>query len=142
MCSCSPSFFFSLPLIFTLLAAGISPCHYLKTLMFSFQRNQSPLFFISRSSSFSLIHVSLDIKIQSKKRRFDSVVIFFSVSKLLGGYAISYRMNLLKTLKRDSIIQQVTFANKIFRLSGTFGNSVKRKVFLLNLARFSLISPF
>lgn len=70
------------------------------------------------------------------------MLFFFSVSKLLGGYAISYRMNLLKTLKRDSIIQQVTFANKIFRLSGTFGNSVKRKVFLLNLARFSLISPF
>ena len=35
--------------------------------MFSFQRNSSPLFFISRSSSFSVIHVSVDIKIKLKK---------------------------------------------------------------------------
>ena len=31
--------------------------------MFFFQRNWSPLFFISRSSSFSVIHVNVDIEI-------------------------------------------------------------------------------
>ena len=36
--------------------------------MFSFQVNSVPLFFISRSSSFTVIHVSVDIKIKSKKR--------------------------------------------------------------------------
>ena len=32
-------FFFSLALIFTLVATGISHCHYIKTFMFFFQRN-------------------------------------------------------------------------------------------------------
>ena len=59
--SCS-LFFFSLPLIFTLVAAGISHCHYMKTFMF-FSKEIRLLFFTSRSSSFSVIHVSEDIKI-------------------------------------------------------------------------------
>ena len=73
MCSCSLFFFtaahfhlggrwhFSLPLF--------------KNILFSFQRNSSPLFFISRSSSFSVIHVSVDIKILSRKT--DSALCFF-----------------------------------------------------------------
>ena len=62
--------FFSLPLIFTLVAASIShfiavvwnttaikcPCYR------SFQRHWPPLFFISRSSSFSVIHVNAERK--------------------------------------------------------------------------------
>ena len=36
--------------------------------MLRFLRNSSPLCFVSRSSSFSVIHVSLDDKAQSKKR--------------------------------------------------------------------------
>ena len=43
--------------------------HYIIFILF-FQRNSSSLFFISRSSSFSVIHVSVDIiKIQSEKKR-------------------------------------------------------------------------
>ena len=72
-------FFFSLPLIFILVAAGISRCHYIKTFMFSFQRNSSPLFFISRSSSFSVIHVSVDIKILSRKT--DSALFFWVATR-------------------------------------------------------------
>ena len=55
--------------------------------MFFVQQNWSPLFFISHSSSFSVIHVNVDIKIKSKERTGFVVVIFF-LSKSLGGYAI------------------------------------------------------
>ena len=36
--------------------------------MFFFQRNLSPLLFISCSCSFSVVHISVDVKIESKKR--------------------------------------------------------------------------
>ena len=39
-----------------------------KLFMFFFQQNWSPLFFVARSSSFSVIHVNIDIKIKSKER--------------------------------------------------------------------------
>ena len=78
-CSCSP--FFSLPLTFTLVAASISPFsyHHYIIFMFFFQRNWSPLFFISRSSSFSVVHVNADIKIKSKERIRFVVVVFLSL---------------------------------------------------------------
>ena len=47
-------------------------------------------FFISRSSSLSVIHVSVDIKIKSKKRL--GLVAVFRLSKNPGGLAI-YRQN-------------------------------------------------
>ena len=50
----------------------------------------SPLFFISRSSSFFVIHVNVDIKIKLKER-IGFIVVFF-ISKSPGGYAI-YRRN-------------------------------------------------
>ena len=49
------------------------------------QRDDSPLFIISRPTSFSVIHVNEDIKILSKKR-FDFVVVFLPKSP--GGHAI------------------------------------------------------
>ena len=63
-------FFFSPPLIFTLVAASISPFSHrrYKIFMFFFQRNWSPLFFISRSNSSSVIHVNVGIEIKSKER--------------------------------------------------------------------------
>ena len=57
-----------------------------KIFMFFFQRNWSPLFFISRSSSFSVIHVNVDIKIKWEGRIGFAVVVF--ISKRLGSYAI------------------------------------------------------
>ena len=47
-------------------------------------------FFISGSSSFSVIHVNLDFKIESKERIGFVIVVFF-ISKSPGGYAIYCR---------------------------------------------------
>ena len=61
-------FYFSLPLIFTLLAASIS-LFLTASLNFHvfFLRNSSPLFSITRSSSFSVIYVSVNIKNSAEK---------------------------------------------------------------------------
>ena len=55
---------------FNLVAASISPFSHgrYNFFLFFFQRNWSPLFFISRSSSFSVTHVNVDIGIKSKER--------------------------------------------------------------------------
>ena len=73
MCSCS--LFFR--------CHSVSPWWPLAFLIFltaaiKFQRNWSPLFFISRSSSFFVIHVNVDIKSKSKERiGFTVVVVVF-----------------------------------------------------------------
>ena len=68
-------FYFSLPLIFTLLVASIS--HFL-TASLNFHvflpTNSSPLFSITRSSSFSVIHVSVNIKNNYEK---DTTLLLF-----------------------------------------------------------------
>ena len=53
--------------------------HRYKIFMFFFQQNWSPLFFICHSSSFSVIHANVDIKIKSKERIGFVVVIFLSL---------------------------------------------------------------
>ena len=58
-------FHFSLPLIFTLLAASIS--HFLSISMFFFLQNSSPLFSVTRFSSFSVIVVSVNTKNSAEK---------------------------------------------------------------------------
>ena len=61
-------FYFSLPLIFTLQASPCWPLAYLtvslplRIFMFFFLQNSSFLFSITRSSAFSVIHVSVNIK--------------------------------------------------------------------------------
>ena len=82
--------FLSLPLIFTLVATCIS--HFLTdAIKFScFSFFFSFVFFIPRSSSFSVIHVSVDIKIESKERT-SFVVASFFFSKSPGGQAIYCR---------------------------------------------------
>ena len=68
-------FRFSLPIIFTLLAAGISHCLTAALIfMFFFLQNSSLLFSITRSSSFSVIQVSVNIKNNVKK---DTSLLFF-----------------------------------------------------------------
>ena len=87
--------FFSPPLSFTVVAASISHFSHRRSQIFLlfFQRNWSSLFFISRSSSFFVIHVNADIKSKSKERiGFIVVVVFFFISKSPGSYAI-YRRN-------------------------------------------------
>ena len=76
---------FLLSLIFTLLAASISHLsdRRYKIFMFFFQRNSSPLFSVTRSSSFwiSVIQGSVDIKNNVEK---DSTLLLFFLSKSLG----------------------------------------------------------
>ena len=71
--------FFSLPLIFTLVAASIF--HFLTTaIKFScFSSNEIGLclFFVSRSSSFSVIQVNVKIKNKSKERIVFVVVVSY-----------------------------------------------------------------
>ena len=57
--------------------------------MFFFLRNSSPLFSITRSSSFSVIHVSVNIKNNAEK---ETTLLFFFLSKSPGGYVISFEI--------------------------------------------------
>ena len=56
--------------------------------MFFFLRNSSPLFSITRSSSFSLIHVSVSIKNNADK---DTTLLLFFLSKIPDGHVISFQ---------------------------------------------------
>ena len=68
-------FYFSLPIIFTLLPAGISHCLTAALIfMFFFLQNSSLPFSITRSSSFSVIQVSVNIKNNVEK---DTTLLFF-----------------------------------------------------------------
>ena len=82
-------FCFSLPLNFTLLDAGIFHC---LTAALNFHvflpTNSSLLFSITRSSSFSVIHVSVNIKNNVEK---DTTLLFF-LSKSPGGHVISFQI--------------------------------------------------
>ena len=78
---------------------SFSPCWPLAFLIFSpplwismffFLRNLSPLFSITRSSSFSVIHVSVNIK--KKKRRKDTTLLLLFLSKSPGGQVISFQI--------------------------------------------------
>ena len=86
----SCSLYFSLPLIFNLLTASKS--HFL-TAALNFHvfvlRNSSPLFSITRSSSFSVIHVNVNIKYNAEK---DTTLLLFFVSKSPGGHVISIQI--------------------------------------------------
>ena len=74
-------FYFSLPHIFTLPVASI--------FMFFFLQNSSLLFSITRSSSFSVIHVSVNIKNNVEK---DETLLLFFLSKSPGGHSISFQI--------------------------------------------------
>ena len=83
-------FYFSLPLIFTLLAASISHC---LTAALNFHvflpQNSSLLFSITRSSSYSVIHETVNIKNIVEK---DKTLLLFLLSKSPGGHAISFQI--------------------------------------------------
>ena len=57
--------------------------------MFFFLRNSSPFFSITRSSSFSVIHVSVNMKNNAEK---DTTLLLFFLSKSPGGYVISFQI--------------------------------------------------
>ena len=58
--------------------------------MFFFLRNSSPLFSITRSSSFFVIHLSVNIKNNVEE---DTTLLLFFVSKSSGGHAVSFQIN-------------------------------------------------
>ena len=62
-----------------------------KIFMILFQRNWSPLFFISRPTSFFVIHVKVDIKIKPRKRKNLLCCQAVFICKSLGGYEIYVR---------------------------------------------------
>ena len=72
------TFFFTAAHFHLAMAASISHLSHRRyeIVMFSFQRNSPPLFSITRSSSFSVIHVSVDIEKDSGRKRLDFVVVF------------------------------------------------------------------
>ena len=94
MCFCS-LFFFSLLLIFTLVAASIS--HFLsaaiKFLCFSSNKIRLHCVFIPHSSTLLVIHAIVAIKFKSKK---DSALLLFSLSKSPGGHLPPKRPGCLK----------------------------------------------
>ena len=57
--------------------------------MFFFLQNWSLLFSITRSSSFSVFHVSVNIKNNAEK---DTTLMLFFLSKCPGGHAISFQI--------------------------------------------------
>ena len=58
--------------------------------MFFFLRNSSPLFSITRSSSFFVIHLSVNIKNNVEE---DTTLLLFFLSKSSGGHVISFQIN-------------------------------------------------
>ena len=77
---------------------SFSPCWPLAFLIFSpplwistffFLRNSSPLFLVTRYSSFSVIHVSVNIKNNDEK---DTNLLLFFLSKIPGGHEISFQI--------------------------------------------------
>ena len=89
-CSCS--------LLFFTAAHLKSPCWPIAFLIFSpplwismfyFLRNSSPLFSITRSSSLSVIHVSVNIRNNAEK---DTTLLLFFLSKSPGSHVISFQI--------------------------------------------------
>ena len=68
---------------------SFSPCWPLAFLFVPQLQNSSLLFLITRSSSFSVIYVSVNIKNRVEK---DRTLILFSRSKSPGGHAISFQI--------------------------------------------------
>ena len=85
MCSCSLLFFTASH--FHLAGLIFSPLLWIS--MFFFLRNSSPLFSITRSGSFSVIHVSVKIKNNAEK---DTNLLLFYLSKRPGGHVISFQI--------------------------------------------------
>ena len=95
---CSPNILSPVFFAFIFHCRSFSPCWLLAFLiyslplsisMFFFLRNSSPLFSITRSSSFSVIHVSVNIKNNAEK---DTTLLLFFLSKSPGGHAISFQI--------------------------------------------------
>ena len=78
LCSCSPLIFFSAAHFHLASLRHFSFSHRCyEIFVFFFQRNSSPMFLITHSSSFSVIHVSVDLKNNVVK---DTTLLLFFLS--------------------------------------------------------------
>ena len=91
MCPCSLFFFFSLPLIFTLVASSIS--HFLTaSIKFTcYSSNEIGLLcFLSLARALSLLSTAMETLKLSRKKESALLLLFF-ITKSPGGYAIYHR---------------------------------------------------
>ena len=123
-------FYFLPPLIFTLLVASIS--HFLTTAMFFSLRNSSPLFSITRSSSFSVIHVSENIKNNAEK---DTTLLLFFLSKSPGGHVISFQIKPWVAFGLPYLLIELFYIG--MPVVRTDGRSVGRSVYGHVITKFS-----
>ena len=116
-------FYFSLPLIFTcwpLAFLIFSPPLWIS--MFLFLRKSSPLFAITRSSSCSVIHVSLNIKDNTER---DTTLLFF-LCEFPGGHVVSFQIKL--TLSCIWVAIPVDWVTLHWYVCGAEGRSLARSL--------------
>ena len=116
-------FYFSLPLIFTcwpLAFLIFSPPPWIS--MFLFLRKSSPLFAITRSSSCSVIHVSLNIKDNTER---DTTLLFF-LCEFPGGHVVSFQIKL--TLSCIWVAIPVDWVTLHWYVCGAEGRSLARSL--------------
>ena len=129
-------FYFPLPLIFTLLAAPSWPLAFLIVsppvwiFMFFFLQNSSLLFSITRSSSFSVIHVSINIKYNVEKDTTLLVFLSFLKSRRPCDF-VAFRLPWLN------------YFTLVYLWCGrTFGRSIGRSVYSHVITKFSRMGSF
>ena len=116
-------FYFSLPLIFTcwpLAFLIFSPPLWIS--MFLFLRKSSPLFAITRSSSCSVIHVSVNIKDNTER---DTTLLFF-LCEFPGGHVVSFQIKL--TLSYIWVAIPVDWVTLHWYVCGAEGRSLARSL--------------
>ena len=111
---------------------SFSPCWPLAFLIFSpplwismffSLRNSSPLFSITRSSSFSFIHVSVNIKNNVEK---DTTLLLFFLSKSRGGHVISFQLKPWVAFGLPYLLIELFYTG--MRVVRTDGRSVDRSL--------------
>ena len=133
----SPVFMFA----FIFHCRSFSPCWPLAFLIFSpplwismffFLRNSSPLFSITRSSSFSVIHVSVNIKNNAEK---DTTLLLFFLSKSPGGHAISFQIKPWVAFGLQYLLIELFYIGMpVVRTNGRVGG---RSVYVHVITKFS-----
>ena len=122
---------------------SFSPCWPLAFLIFSpplwismffFLRNSSPLFSITRSSSFSVIHVSVNIKNNAEK---DTTLLLFFLSKSPGGHVISFQIKPWVAFGLPYLLIELFYIG--MPVVRTDGRSLARSVYGHMITKFSAV---
>ena len=105
--------------------------------MFFFLENSSLLFSITRSSSFSVIHVSVNIKNNVEK---DKTLLLFFLSKSPGGHAISFQIKPWVAFGLPYLLSELFYIGMpVVRTDGRAGG---RSVYRHVITKFSRIGSF